>query len=649
MSAIADTASELLADLWRSTVPVILPQPPAPPHVEYARTLVLPDGRRKGDHYNPATHPPQMAVLRALDAGYRRVYLAKPVQDGGTLVALIPLFRRAIACNQTVVLAYPTMDSAKDIWTTKIMPVLVAKGGQEPESGGGSKGGAPRVVTLPGGGRFILRGAGGKGESGQASVTGDVVCVDEVDDWTDLHRIVLVEQRIEESADPLYLRICTVKQNPSLILMSLEEGTNSRLHYACPHCGHYQPLEWKNVTYVPNEQVCVAGTAVIVCTHCACTWNEEDRQKALSGEALVVHKGQSIEHETVDGIAVSARVIGPVPETPIFSLRWTRIESPRHSLHKLCSAHASATWAAARGNYGPMKSFVQDYLTEVYEEPAAVGEITNAGLSAISARATYDKRICPQWVHSIIVAVDVQGDRHYWLAMGFGDDDRAAIIDWGYEQLVPSTDPIPDRTPTPADRRRTNERIDALRREGWQIEGTQNRMPAVAVGIDVGYAADELVPWIAGHPDWYAVNGCGKDTLQTRGAKRIKLDVILSSWLDVTQPEGWPIRLHKINSHNVHTEVHAGLLRSPESPAAIWLPRGLAKNDVLCLHLSGEIWDTTGDKPYWREVRKRHDFLDCAKYARALGRLYQFTRLITTPTTQDTADDYAATAGIHDY
>ncbi len=55
------------------------------------------------------------------------------------------------------------------------------------------------------------------------------------------------------------------------------------------------------------------------------------------------------------------------------------------------------------------------------------------------------------------------------------------------------------------------------------------------------------------------------------------------------------------------------------------VPRGLKANDALLLHLSGEVWDEgkEGKAGYWREVRKRHDWLDCLIYALALALLHR--------------------------
>jgi len=241
-----------------------------PDHAGFCKRIVLPDGREAGQTLSLKGHPAQEAILRALDSGkYRKFAWAKPVQDGGTLVMFLPLLRRAVVERQKVVLAYPSVDAAKDIWSTKLWPILASYGGQSPETGGGSKGGAARLVKLPGGGMFMLRAAGGRGESGQASITGDVLGVDEVDDWPDLHRLELISRRITESPDPLAVFCCTVKrdgvkgsENYSLILQLVEEGTNGHLEYPCPACEEFQRMEWERIDLAEKAYRCKCGPSM---------------------------------------------------------------------------------------------------------------------------------------------------------------------------------------------------------------------------------------------------------------------------------------------------------------------------------------------------------------------------------------------------
>jgi hypothetical protein len=207
------------------------------------------------------------------------------------------------------------------------------------------------------------------------------------------------------------------------------------------------------------------------------------------------------------------------------------------------------------------------------------------------------------------------------------------MIDWGYEMAVPSGQ---DRAPTPADRRRILTEIDSKMNAGWRIEGRDelHDMPTMSPlhglrGIDVGFATDELVSWLRGMKGWRACRGIGRDTIKHMG-KIVELPPEAKAFVEVRQPDGWPIMLVNVNGENVRRWVHASLLRDPYDPASGMLPRGQKANDMICLHLSGEVETVDKDgKQYWREVRARHDLLDAVCYAMALSRLRTGVQTIT--------------------
>lgn len=574
--------TSLLADASRELVE------PRKSYREFCNEVIVPDGDLAGQPLNPDRHPAQSCIVAALDGGYRKIVIAKPVQDGGSLILTMPLLRRAVRDGQTVIIAYPTLDSAKDIWTTKIWPILSAFGGQEPRRGGGSRGGAARVVTLPGGGRFVLRQAGGRKESAQASVTGDAIEVDEVDDWPDLHRVELIGARISRAPDPLQLYVSTVKRDEGsliLLLYSGETATGSHLEYPCMHCGAFQRLSWEFVDL---------DTSTYTCQECSKPWREPDRLASL-------------EHWK----RVDAR-----PHAPAFSLMWTGLESPFPILVEgrrmpvlpgLVAKYQRAMASIRAGDHGPMRSFRRDHLTSTYEEPAPDGAISNANLAQQSARSQLHKRLVPSWATSGVLACDVQHDRIYWL-LYVHNADKGAYIDWGYEQYgekgAPNLGACLDL-------------IEALADEGWQQSGAEARFSPAARAVDVGDQTDKLLHWLGGKPKWIAVRGAGRDLLKA-GGEKLPLPDHVRAICEATQPQGWRRPLYHVHGHNCRTAVHAGLLRDPETPNSIALVCGLIKSDMLILHLSGEVWEdpeTPGERPFWREVRKRHDLLDCAVYA----------------------------------
>ena len=589
-----------------------------PSHRDFLRQFIVADGRQAGQPLSVDGHPAQEALIAAMDSGrYRRFAWAKPVQDGGTLLMLVALLRRAIVERQTVVLAYPTGSAGQDIWSTKVWPVLAAYGGQEPESGGGSRGGVARIVKLPGGGKFILRAAGGRGESGQASVTGDVLGVDEVEDWPSLHRIELISQRINESIDPLAVYCCTVKHdgepgNPdaSLILALVNEGTGGRLIYPCPACGLYQPLEWEQVDLEAEVYRCSCGHG----------WTEAERRTAFGKWKLMEAN----------------------PDSDFFTMRWSTLDSPRRSLQDLVQQYRRAEVFKAQGVHGPMRSFYRDRLSRAYtgdqtkDDDGALAYPTRNRIASMSATSQYgltvDRRekdgdsvhLCdsPDWADHITVGVDVQDGgvrapgRLYFLCHARGDG-RSAII--GYGSIIAS--PI-GRHPTDGELHGAVERLDQLLRD-WSPA-----VPIIGVAIDTGDG--ERTAAIKG-----AVEG-RKLWKLVKGTQSLKPMVGVDGRPLAGEVPGWFYYrkgIFLVETRAVSYACHRALLAPAGKAGSMGVPRGVHREDALAKHLCGTVqyapdkWsERERDRVFHPDWHPRHDYLDCLAYARAISHAWELDR-----------------------
>uniref|UniRef100_UPI0017CAFAED terminase gpA endonuclease subunit n=1 Tax=Methylibium sp. TaxID=2067992 RepID=UPI0017CAFAED len=407
--------------------------------------------------------------------------------------------------------------------------------------------------------------------------------------------------------DPLLMLVCTVKKaEGSLILAAVEEGTGSRLHYACPDCGAFQPMEWTSVRYTRADQACVGGSARYVCVGCGVAHGEDGWRLMLS-RWLVVHRGQSI-----DGTGERALVCGPIPDTPRFGLRWTRLESPRKSLHTLCAAHARATWYLAdRFEHGPMRSFVQDYLTASYDGDASDGrtDIVEGTLIERAGLSTYRRGEVPEGCTLATIGVDVQLRRHYWLAVAFDADDAWHVVDWGRDAVAGDME-----QPSLEQRHAGLDRIDSLARTGWKC-GTAVLMPFVA--CDTGFRPEELRPWIAQRRTrWIAAKGAG-DELVSRmvkaplGSRSDARGDFEEGCYDVRRQDESPDRC----------QIFVAADDMLDRIASDWQSgRGHLPSDVdreLLRHLTGM---KPGTKRRWEPRGDRHDFLDCLVYALAVAR-----------------------------
>lgn len=627
-----------VATISREARAVVLPPIRPIPHAEFCRTITIPDGPLQGTRYIPDADPVHSCLAREITAGcWHRIVAVGAVQTGKSLsTILVPLLRHLTTLRQPCVYSQPTLTKLQEAWAGKLSPSMAESGygAWLPDRGQGSKGSqTPKFITFRDpktrarAGTMYLIPGGGSSESAQAAVTAAVVAVDEVDSFPSRHRVELVLKRADSyGARALRILTSTVKSDTtegeegSIILGFYRESTSSRLHFQCHHCGHWQALDFQRVTYDEANEPAAIATARYSCAGCAVSWTEDDRQRALKSWRCV-HQGQQIDQAT-------GAVVGDPPATVAFGLLWTALDSSLRSLGQVAAEHWRASRALAMEDHGPMRSFFRDQLCQGYERPALADEITNKGLAVLSERSDYDKRTVPHWCTHMCGAVDVQGDRHYFVVIGIGPDDRWAIVDWGFELLVPYKDGKPERSPTPADRRRVLMEMSAKFDAGWQKEGGQERMSPLKGlrGIDTGYLTDEIVSWLRGAPGWRAVKGLGEDSIKHPG-KQIELPPEARAFAELRQPDNWPIPLVHVIGDNVRTYVHGCLLREPYSPASGMIPRGLKADDVLCKHLSGEVWKEATVKDgkavpgFWAHPHPRWDLLDCVIYALALSRL----------------------------
>jgi phage terminase large subunit GpA-like protein len=593
-------------------------RPTRPPRrlSQFAPTLRLPDGPSAGNNWIPTSEPTQQAFLEAIESRrWGKFVVVAPSQRGKTLKAILcPVLYAIAECRQSVAYVMPNLDKLAQNWSGKIEPAIVGTGYKAwlPVKGPGSKGGKPAVLTMRNpesglvAGRlyFMAMGTGGR-ETSLSSVSTQTVACDEGDDAESAGQLSLVFKRSESfGGDGRGYVVSTVnartrpdgtdrtKAEDHPILALHTQGTQHRMFHLCPHC---RELVLPDFEHINLDAGC------IFCPNCAALWSEPDRHSALNGGVF--------------------RATVEEPQTPgLYSELTTGLDYHMAVIASICSDIRAAKKAEIIGDPSLMRTVMHKIFCRPYEEPAAATDITNKGLAAVSDRSDYEKRLVPHWVTHMGIGVDIQDDRAYWLAKGFGPDDRSCYVDWGYEMYVPAGQ---ERAPTPADLRRTLTEIDSKANVGWQKEGSTERMipfPGLR-GVDVGFRTDEIVGWLRGMKGWRPCRGVGKDTLRQLG-EIMELPPEARAFVELRRPDGWPMVLVNVQADNVRRWIHAALLRDPYTPASAMLPRGLKSNDMLCLHLSGEV--ETEDKDghlYWREVRTRHDLLDCDCYVTALSRL----------------------------
>jgi phage terminase large subunit GpA-like protein len=617
----------------RRILAVLRPPPRGVSHREVAEDLLLPDGPMMGKPYIPDLDPVHAALIRELDNDWHSLVGVGAVQTGKSLaLVLVPMLRQVIALRNSCVYSQPTQQKIAEAWTGKVYPSILGAGAAAwlPEKGQGGRGGqTPRFVVFRDpdsgnrAGMLYLIPGGGASEAAQASVTAPTVLVDEVDSFQTAHRVELVGKRADSfgrQARRIYTS--TVKhdesegEDASIILGMYQQSTRSRLYFACPYCGTYQPLEWERVQYDPQDEATVMARddsgVRYSCPHCDGLWTEPQRQAALRTWRLV-HDGQTVGK---DGI-----VVGKVPVTMSFGLLWTALDSSLRDMPTLAAEHLRAELAKRNGDHGPMRSFWRDQLCRNYtgDREGLTTQLRWQGLVLRSSATQwgpaliqtdrehvgsdylYSRRVADQapdapWA---VAGVDVQHDRIYWSLLTFNRDQTTYHQAWGYEYGRPDHAAMSQP-----------ELHSLLDRVNIVLNRCAGQSQLVLVGLDTGDRADWLLPWLRSQGSaspWRAVKGNTQMTKPEPGD--------LEGMVFIRDG------LFNINVDNVRDALHAALRRPVGQAGASVIPHGLGAQDAHYFrHLVAE--QTGLDPKTFKKIIQRsagrHDWLDCCIYAYAL-------------------------------
>lgn len=612
--------------------------PPAPRGLlEFARTVILPDGPQAGEPYDPASDPAQFEILKAWAAGGHDEYVTVGIVQGGKSWAttVVPALYALAELRSSVVIGWPDVTLAERFWTLKLKPTITANPPVAalvlPTSGPGSDGGFAQAFVCPGGGTLAQLAPGRGNEAAGSSLTGRFVFIEERDDIGSRGVDQLFQRAAGYDAAARRSSNSTIKDDQqSATWAAYQASTRGRLWFPCPHCGAWQTFDWEHVTADWADEELAATTIRLVCTANGCRIDEDQRRNALRTWRLV-GLGQ---HVDANGV-----VVGERPRSGRWGLWWSALDSTRRTLGVLARDYARALARRAAGDHDGMRQFMRDQLGRGYREEVegqeGADQLSRDLLAARSiqgwADSGHDRDDGGLWSRHIAplppsfdflgVTADVQENRVYWSLLAADAERRTWDVAWGYDYATHQRAPMSD-----GEQHAVLDRIDQLVDELAGDHGLAWR------AVDVGYSQSEICAWLKGRPAWIAIAGAGDDVAgKLRSARRAG---DLPGVLYRHRPEHWPLPssrpLHTCDAGRVREQAQLQFLRSPGQPGAAHLPRGLKSNDSYIKHLLGEVLvehPRTGRK-VWKKNPGRHDYLDLRTYhlALLLWRLHQAAR-----------------------
>ena len=237
------------------------------------------------------------------------------------------------------------------------------------------------------------------------STTVRTLIVDEVDEFAaNLHSgddpLLMLEGRT--SAFPgqykrLYISTPTLK-GVSRIEDLWAKSDQRRWHVPCPHCGHFQALQWSGLHWGPG------GSGVhYVCCECGAVIDEHHKTEMIAAGRWV-------------------------PENPTAKRRGYHINALYYQIGLGPRwADLVEMWLEAQNDPAKLKTFVNDRLAEAWEDPAMRAVKHNA----IADRAeAYPLRQAPRGVLVATAGVDTQDNRLAVHIVGWGRNRAAWTLDY---------------------------------------------------------------------------------------------------------------------------------------------------------------------------------------------------------------------------
>jgi phage terminase large subunit GpA-like protein len=377
------------------------------------------------------------------------------------------------------------------------------------------------------------------------------------------------------------VQVCspTIKGD-SAIDEAYERSDKRRFFVPCPACGHLQVLAWARVKWENADP----QTALYHCSECDAGWNDAQRHAACEAEA--------------------ADWFAEKPFLGVAGFWVSELYSPWKKLSEIV-----ADFLTKKDSPETLQTFVNTTLAEAWQQAGDAPEWEKLAAHA----EDYTLGQVPPGVRFLTAGVDVQKDRVEMAVWGWGRGRRRWLVDY----VV-----MPGELSMAATKARLTEEINTT----YQTEAGVD-LPIARIGIDSGYAAEEVYSWARSQ-------GPGR-VLVVKGDTRQNL--LLGSGASIESNQRgkkirWGIKIWPVGVSHAKSELYGQLrLDRPEDigetpagwvaiPARGW--RDVTMEE-FCRQMVAEQYVVSIKKGYkkgeWVKARERNEALDTANYARAMA------------------------------
>lgn len=467
----------------------------------------------------------------------------------------------------------PTLE-ARDAWKVqKLNPLLTDTPAIRDLLGGlRARDAANRqdLIDYPGGVVFL---AGGNSPNSYAQRSVRYLVLDDLDrfPWEigeegDVVTLARGRTKAFPRAKRLFISTPTVK-GQSLIEREYDKSDRRRYNVPCPHCGHFQPLEWGG----PEADFGVKWNASVteawyLCRECHAEIREHQKPAMLA----------------------AGRWIAENPSSPIRGYHLTALLAPIGLGPSWLSL--AQDWQSAVKSPSTLRAFVNTNLGEAWEE--AGDQVEPVGL--LARLEEYAEEIQTS-VLARTVGVDVQKDRLEVTIDDFGLGEES----WTHDHVI-----------LPGDTAQAQVWID--------LGELLGELKPDACAIDTGFNTSMVYEFVAKRAWCYAVKGMA-------GANRPLVEPEEARRRRLRQRRKKGVIVHLVGVDQAKALIFSRLKIHEPGPGYQHFPREPAFDDEYFAQLTAEklVQKMRGTRPYteWVQTRPRNEALDCKVYALAALRL----------------------------
>lgn len=427
------------------------------------------------------------------------------------------------------------------------------------------------MIDFPGGVIFL---SGGNSPNSYAQRSVKTIVMDDLDRFPpevgeEGDPIELARGRTKAFARCRRLYISTPTVQGAHIDRLWEESDQRRYHVPCPHCGHYQPLEWGGPDIPHGIKWTTAPTGDIthvryVCRDCGAEIGEHHKPPMLAaGRWIAAHPGRPMR-----GYHISA-LYAPIGLGP----SWLEL---------------AQGWHAAQGNTATLRAWINTNLGEAWR---AQGE--EADPNALLARLEVWPDDMPRRPRTL--GIDVQKDRLEVLVCDWGPGEECWLVD----HIILEGD-----TAGPGPWADLADELETLAPD--------------AGGLDTGYNTDQAVAFAARRPWLFACKG-----IEGIGKTLTEDDEMRKRRLRKRRKKGFSP--HLVGDIAAKALLMQRLKLETAGPGYLHLPREPWCDDEFLAQLTSNRLEEERVRGRlvlkWTQTRVRNEAYDCWKYALAALRL----------------------------